>query len=155
MDAVKGQKWPLTFLVYVTLFILKIIIAEINIHLFRLLTCKKWQAVLMYFMQKNTVQKKETVRPSELTFHHDAGHGWLAVPFSLILPILHEVSSFSYYNGSFVYLEEDCDLSLFIRYMGWMKGETLDFNDVYDGDHSFIRDLKHIGGNYMGKGANT
>jgi len=49
-------------------------------------------------------------------FHSDAGHGWLEVPRSEIekLGIEKEISHYYYQNGNSVYLEEDCDLSLFV-----------------------------------------
>lgn len=55
-------------------------------------------------------------------FHEDPGHGWLAVPRTELraLGIAGEVSEYSYQSrdGSIVYLEEDCDLSLFCRAKG-------------------------------------
>jgi len=50
-------------------------------------------------------------------FHEDPGHGWLAVKRKELveLDIIHKVSSCSYERGETVYLEEDCDASLFIR----------------------------------------
>jgi hypothetical protein len=51
------------------------------------------------------------------TFHkyNDGGHGWLKVPFSLIvsLKIKDLVSRYSYQRGDFVYLEEDGDMDYF------------------------------------------
>lgn len=53
-----------------------------------------------------------------LTFksYEDAGHGWLAVKRKLLLEfgLMELVSMFSYERGQTVYLEEDCDVSLFI-----------------------------------------
>lgn len=63
-------------------------------------------------MNAKTIKKiKETV----FRFHADPGHGWLAVKRTLLeeLEILHKVSAFSYQRGKTVYLEEDCDYSLF------------------------------------------
>jgi len=50
-------------------------------------------------------------------FHTDAGHGWLAVKRAELkaLNILDQISSFSYQRGETVYLEEDCDYSIFIN----------------------------------------
>lgn len=49
------------------------------------------------------------------TFFADPGHGWLKVPIiELInLKLAHLITSFSFHRGSFVYLEEDCDLTTF------------------------------------------
>ena len=46
----------------------------------------------------------------------DPGHGWVAVKRDVLqsLGILHRISSYSYQRGSTVYLEEDCDASLFL-----------------------------------------
>jgi hypothetical protein len=50
-------------------------------------------------------------------FYSDAGHGWLAVKRSEIytLGIAEQVSRYSYQKGQTVYLEEDCDATLFIE----------------------------------------
>lgn len=57
------------------------------------------------------------MKKTTLHFYADPGHGWLKVPknhpaFRAIAP---HVSSFSYERGNFVYLEEDCDLALFLK----------------------------------------
>lgn len=53
-----------------------------------------------------------------LRFVSDPGHGWLAVPRRLVeqAGVERDVSSFSYQSadGKTVYLEEDCDASLFM-----------------------------------------
>lgn len=50
-------------------------------------------------------------------FHTDPGHGWLAVRMREIeaLGLINKISGYSYVKGSTVYLEEDCDASLFIN----------------------------------------
>ena len=47
--------------------------------------------------------------------HDDGAHGWFAVPRLELkqLGIESQVSSFSYQKNSTVYLEEDCDATLF------------------------------------------
>lgn len=52
----------------------------------------------------------------ELTFVHDPGHGWLRVPRSelAILGIAEEISTCSYVNGRYVYLEQDADLGTYM-----------------------------------------
>ena len=57
---------------------------------------------------------------TQLKMFTDPGHGWLEVPMRLIkaLSIENKISSCSYRNGRFAYLEEDCDLSVFIRAIG-------------------------------------
>lgn len=46
----------------------------------------------------------------------DSGHGWLKVKINDLLKsgVAHKISSFSYINGSHVYLEEDCDASIYL-----------------------------------------
>jgi hypothetical protein len=49
-------------------------------------------------------------------FYSDAGHGWLAVKRKVLLEFLdaNQISTYSYQRGGTVYLEEDCDASLFL-----------------------------------------
>ena len=51
------------------------------------------------------------------TFYSDPSHGWLEVQKKELeeLNIFNKISEYSYINGDLVYLEEDCDLSLFIK----------------------------------------
>ena len=55
----------------------------------------------------------------QFTFHDDAAHGWLEVTYKDItdLNIQNEISEFSYINRitEKIYLEEDCDYTLFIN----------------------------------------
>lgn len=48
-------------------------------------------------------------------FYSDSGHGWLRVPMTMVhnLGIARLISSYSYVNGKFAYLEEDLDASIF------------------------------------------
>jgi hypothetical protein len=50
-------------------------------------------------------------------FHSDPGHGWLEVTRAECkrLGILNKISIYSYQRGNKVYLEEDCDATLFIE----------------------------------------
>ncbi|MCP4481701.1 MAG: hypothetical protein GY817_02625, partial [bacterium] len=66
---------------------------------------------------------KKAKRESELfkqtanfNYIQDPGHGWLEVPRKLLreLGIEHDVSSCSYIDKGIAYLEEDCDMSLFL-----------------------------------------
>jgi len=61
-------------------------------------------------------------------FHTDPGHGWLAVKRTELvkLNILVKVSPYSYQRGGTVYLEEDCDASLFFKAKEAI-GETVDY----------------------------
>ena len=51
-----------------------------------------------------------------LTFIHDPGHGWLRVPLAEIarLGIEAEISHYSFIDGAYAYLEEDCDYGRYI-----------------------------------------
>jgi hypothetical protein len=56
---------------------------------------------------------------TEFYFYTDPAHGWLEVPRGLLaeLGISERVSRYSYQRGEQVYLEEDCDYSIFRRAM--------------------------------------
>lgn len=52
-----------------------------------------------------------------ITLHEDAGHGWYAVKRRALkeLGLLSSITRFSYQKGDTVYLEEDCDATLFFE----------------------------------------
>ena len=78
----------------------------------------------------------------DYVFHSDSGHGWLQVGMDEIrmLKLRNVISNYSYKIGNKVYLEEDCDASLFINAMENM-GYKLTYKHVdYEGD-CFIRNL--------------
>jgi len=62
---------------------------------------------------------------AKFTFHSDCGHGWLAVKRKLLieLDLIGKISNHSYQKGSTVYLEEDCDASLFVQTYEGRLGE--------------------------------
>lgn len=51
-----------------------------------------------------------------IQFYADPGHGWAKVKKSELvsLNIAHQISSCSYERGDYAYLEEDCDLSIYL-----------------------------------------
>ena len=52
------------------------------------------------------------------TFHTDPGHGWLEVPIKDCARIglsLDDFSEYSYRDGNTLFLEEDCDMAVFIK----------------------------------------
>ena len=55
--------------------------------------------------------------PATIKFWEDGGRGWLQVPHNLLkkLKIQGSISSYSYRDDVFAYLEEDSDLSIFMR----------------------------------------
>jgi len=72
--------------------------------------------------------------------YDDPGHGWLKVTRKLImkLGIENKISNFSYMRGDFVYLEEDCDLSLFLKKMEDF-GISVEIKTSYGNKSSKIR----------------
>lgn len=61
------------------------------------------------------MKNKRPKKPKTYYFHSDPGHGWLAVKIQELirLKILDKISKYSYMKGKTVYLEEDCDYSIF------------------------------------------
>jgi hypothetical protein len=53
----------------------------------------------------------------KLTYFTDPGHGWVRVKRDVLakLAIADKISRYSYQRGDYAYLEEDCDLSVFVR----------------------------------------
>jgi len=71
-----------------------------------------------------TSSKVKTIR-----FFADPGHGWARVKKSELakLGIAELISVFSYERGEFAYLEEDCDLSIYLNALR-AKGMAYKFN---------------------------
>jgi hypothetical protein len=63
--------------------------------------------------------QQQTSKP--YIFTSDPGHGWLRVTNAELkaLGIAGQISHYSYTNGRYAYLEEDCDLELFMKAKGW------------------------------------
>jgi hypothetical protein len=76
----------------------------------------------------------------DLTFHSDPGHGWLEVPKALLkeLEINDKISSYSYMDCTNAYLEEDCDMTLFIEALDKSEKYFLEYHERYQ-DSSPIR----------------
>jgi hypothetical protein len=90
--------------------------------------------------------------PPSIVFHEDAGHGWLQVPRHLLesLEIAEKISGYSYSDLDNGYLEEDCDLFLFIQALEAKYGLTREesirfFNDIPKeySERSKVRRLNH------------
>ena len=85
------------------------------------------------------------------TYHTDAGHGWLEVPYRDLLNAgLHmsKVSCFSYATVTdqyvpTLYLEEDCDMPLFLNALQ-AKGEEFELVEQYHNGDAFIRELGSV-----------
>lgn len=82
------------------------------------------------------------------TFHSDPAHGWLAVPLAELakLGIANQISGYSYADGVYAYLEEDCDLSTFInakqRIGEWPSFDEMTIVLHYD-ESCYIRNMNH------------
>lgn len=78
--------------------------------------------------------------------YHDPGHSWLAVPKSelVTLGIADQISGYSYMKGELAYLEEDCDMNLFLTKKGITTRQAYEqsVKDVYGDAHSFVRTYK-------------
>lgn len=66
-------------------------------------------------------------RPAVIVKHDDGGHGWLQVPISIVhaAGIKNKISEYSYMDHSNIYLEEDCDMSLFLNAIGIEAGSEI------------------------------
>ena len=82
----------------------------------------------------------------EYKFHSDSGHGWLAVPISDLarMGILKRVTPYSRMNGQTVYLEEDCDASMFIAAFIRLKGHAPKIRELLTRESSGIRDYPNL-----------
>jgi len=93
---------------------------------------------------------KKTMR---YKFFRDWGHGWLRVPVDhlLKLGIINAITPYSYINGSWAYLEEDCDYGTFVaaweRWAGiqWLPSERVEFASAHkrEPQNSRIRTYDH------------
>jgi len=72
--------------------------------------------------------------------YDDPGHGWLQVPLTELdrLNITFQISVVSYRKGEFAYLEEDCDMSRFLRAKE-AAGEEFKIHRIYEDGGSKIR----------------
>lgn len=76
----------------------------------------------------------------KIIYHNDGGHGWYAVKRKKLesMGILNNVSGFSYERGETVYLEEDCDASLFFNALSEEEKQQIIVIDSYH-DRSPVR----------------
>lgn len=81
-----------------------------------------------------------------LHFYSDPGHGWAKIKRETLRKsgILAKVTPFSYQRGDYVYLEEDCDLSLLFKTMD-AKGEALTLRNHSADKRSKIRSYASFG----------
>lgn len=71
----------------------------------------------------------------------DPGHGWAKVSRSVLrdLGIEEQITGYSYQRGDYAYLEEDCDLSTFIKAFQDRNGCNPVFRESSSNKYSKIR----------------
>ena len=80
----------------------------------------------------------------KFTFHTDPSHGWLQVSVQAVKEAGITVSEYSYTDGQYVYLEEDCDApKFFVALTGELDPATWSAAIVeqHTNSESFIRSL--------------
>jgi hypothetical protein len=87
---------------------------------------------------------------SKFQFYTDPGHGWLRVPYSELerLDIADKITHYSYTKGDNVFLEEDCDMSTFMRAKNALN-ETVDIQVIRCNRQSRIRGYEKYRGDRM------
>lgn len=92
----------------------------------------------------------EALEKSEIKFWEDPGHGWLQVPLPLLEQLKEDhglkISSYSYRDSNYGYLEEDCDLTAFINCLPEFEWKTLFRSGQIENKYSeyiFIRRLSN------------
>lgn len=80
------------------------------------------------------------------TFYSDPGHSWLKVTRAELkrLDLCDKISGYSYEDGDYVYLEEDCDASLFLTAKGFGADHSFTLDDVHVNDDHPIRSMRHF-----------
>lgn len=80
------------------------------------------------------------MKAKTINVYNDPGHGWAKVSFTFLkkLGIERQITPYSYMRNGFVFLEEDCDLSLFCLACK-NQGIELKFRDHHTDRRSKIR----------------
>lgn len=83
-------------------------------------------------------------------FFSDPGHGWLRVPEKEInrLGIADDISPYSYQKNGMVFLEEDCDMSVFLNARK-ERNEPVEIKVVNSNRSSRIRSYNMFNGSKM------
>lgn len=78
---------------------------------------------------------------SKFYYYQDPGHGWVAVPVSLLekLNIVGKITAFSFWRGKTAYLEEDCDATTFTNAYRAAYGVDPVFIEKHSDNRSPIR----------------
>jgi len=80
-------------------------------------------------------------------FYSDPGHGWLRVDLASVNAVgltPGSFSSFSYQNGPWLYLEEDCDASVFVKAYMARHNRPPVVKEHSSAKHSVIRNYPRI-----------
>ena len=85
------------------------------------------------------------MKTQKLTFYCDSGHGWLEVPRAdaVALGLADKISPWSYIGGQSIYLEEDCDLPIFLNKME-KHGKKITFIEEHSNTDSWVRNLQRF-----------
>ena len=83
----------------------------------------------------------------KITIYADRGHAWGAVKMDELdaLGIADKISEYSYQRGDIAYLEEDCDLGLYLNAIK-AAGEGFEFVEKYTDGDSPIRSFGRFTG---------
>ncbi len=84
--------------------------------------------------------RREIETQNSYRFFSDPGHAWLQVPSAEIKRLGIKPSGYSYINGDYHYLEEDCDAPLFDE-AKQARGEAYSIEEVYQ-EHTPIRSYR-------------
>ena len=65
-------------------------------------------------------------------FYEDPGHGWLKVKIADLekLGIADKISGYSYMRNDYAYLEEDCDVTLFMDALEAKENRKIAFDEI-------------------------
>ena len=66
-------------------------------------------------------------------FYEDPGHGWLKIKITELekLNIANKISGYSYMRGGWAYLEEDCDMGIFLDAIGFNGSNFMEWEKKY------------------------
>lgn len=95
----------------------------------------------------DAVEEEPVAVPEVFNWYEDAGHSWLEVPFDLLYEwgIVDDISTYSYMNDNMAYLEEDCDMPIFLKAYREHTGHSLSRENVnmIEDDRSPVRNYSH------------
>ena len=79
-----------------------------------------------------------------LNYYQDHGHGWVKIKLSLLqkFGIAEQISTYSYMRKDNAYLEEDCDLGIYLARVIKRDGQRPLFKDKHNKRNSPVRKLE-------------